>query len=81
MKNNIIGDAYLQSIKNITNIHFDKTISVFQDLNSLIIIFFEKDNTNGLITNMNNSTRRIYINHFKNNINKKTKRNLFKDIT
>uniref|UniRef100_A0A6C0I7I5 Uncharacterized protein n=1 Tax=viral metagenome TaxID=1070528 RepID=A0A6C0I7I5_9ZZZZ len=81
MKNNIIGDAYLHSIKNITNIHFDKTISVFQDLNSLIIIFFEKDNTNGLITNMNNSTRRIYINHFKNNINKKTKRNLFKDIT
>lgn len=73
-KNDIIGDSYLQSIKNITDIKFDKTISTFQDLNSLIIIFLEKE------SNTNSSTRRIYINHLKNNImNKKTKRNLFKD--
>ena len=61
-KNNIIGDSYLQSIKNITDIKFDKTISTFQDLNSLIVIFLEKE------SNTNSSTRRIYINHFKNNI-------------
>lgn len=77
-KTNIIGDSYLQSIKNITDIKFDKTISTLQDLNSLIIIFLEKDTNSN--TNMNNSTKRIYINHLRNNImNKKTKRNLFKD--
>lgn len=34
---------FLTSIKNIDAIHFDKTISMFQDLNDLFIIFYEKD--------------------------------------
>ena len=83
-KNKNIGESYLQSIKNITDIKFDKTISMFQDLNSIIIILLEKDSSPNYNTNMNinNSTKRIYINHLKNsnmNKNKKTRRNLFKD--
>ena len=68
-----IGTTFLQSIKNIDDIKFDKCISMFHDLNNLIIIFHEKDK---LTNYSNNYTKKIYINL---NSNKKTKRNLFKD--
>ena len=70
----IIGNHFLQSIKNIDTIKFDKSISMFHDLNDLLIIFYNKGPTN---TQHNRSgTRKIYIN---SSSFKKTKRNIFKD--
>jgi len=37
------GDAFLTSIKKIDSISFEKTISMFQDLNDLFILFYEAD--------------------------------------
>lgn len=90
-KNRKIGETYLQSVKHIDSIVFDKTISMFHDLNSLMIIFIEKDTSiNKTSTNLLNATKRIYINQIKHHnglVNgigsgikyKKTRRNLFKD--
>ena len=36
---------YLSIVKNIDDIHFEKTINMFQDLNSIIILFYEKMHT------------------------------------
>ena len=90
-----IGNHFLQSITNIDTICFDKSIGMFHDINDLLIIYYDKNNgntnnssntnsTNGNNTNGNNdsknknTTRKIYIN---SNSLKKTRRNLFKDIT
>lgn len=75
-----IGNPFLQSIKNIDSIKFDKSISMFHDLNNLFIIFHNKNKDK--LTNIDNSshdnkTKKIYINP---NSFKKTKRNIFKDI-
>jgi hypothetical protein len=84
-KNKNIGSTYLQSIKHIDDIIFHKSISMFHDLNDLIILFLEKgssSNHNTVTTSDNNNkskgTKRIYINDSKY-LNKKTRRNLFKD--
>ena len=80
-----IGSPFLQSVKNIDTIKFDKSISMFHDLNDLFIIFYDKDKDNGKLTNdsvltndttSNNRTKKIYIN---SSSFKKTKRNIFKD--
>ena len=74
-----IGNPFLQSIKNIDTIKFDKCISMFHDLNDLLIILYDKDKsklTNGLDQTANNRTKKIYIN---SSSFKKTKRNIFKD--
>jgi hypothetical protein len=91
-KNKHIGQTYLQSVKHIDNIVFDKTISMFQDLNNIMIIFIEKDTSTdrNKSNNLYNVTKRIYINGFKTGLvtdsgtgiqtkYKKTRRNLFKD--
>jgi hypothetical protein len=91
-KNKHIGQTYLQSVKHIDNIVFDKTISMFQDLNNIMIIFIEKDTSTdrNKSNNLYNVTKRIYINGFKTGLGidsgtgiqtkyKKTRRNLFKD--
>jgi hypothetical protein len=57
----------LYSIKNITDIHFDKTINLLQDLNSLIFIFKVKNNDS---SNQNVTSRKIYL----KDKSKKTKR-------
>ncbi len=49
-----IGNQYLQSIKNIDAIVFDKTIGLFQDINDLLIIFYEKKEANNIINNERN---------------------------
>ena len=89
-----IGNHFLQSITNIDAICFDKSIGMFHDINDLLIIYYDKNNGNNTNINSNtngntninsntngnnsNKTRKIYIN---SNSLKKTRRNLFKDIT
>ena len=65
-----IGNMFLQSIKNIDNIKFDKTISMFHDINDIFILFNEKLNGE-----THKFTKKSHIHY-----NKKTKRNVFKDI-
>lgn len=72
------GDNFLQSIKNIDTIKFEKCISMFHDLNDLLIIFYEKDRSKNYHNISTNSTKKIFIN---SNSIKKTKRNIFKDTT
>ena len=71
----VIGGNYLKSIKNIDAIKLDKCISMFHDLNDLLIIFYNKGAFASSDTNRS-GTRKIYINPTSL---KKTKRNLFKD--
>jgi hypothetical protein len=66
---------YLTIIKNIDSISFEKTISMFQDLNDLIFIFFEKS-TELKKKDPNNSTKKIYL---KSINNKKTIKKQYKD--
>ena len=67
------GDPYLQSIKNIDDVFFDKSIAMFHDLNDLIIIFLDKGSTDkgrpdNQASNKHNTTKRVYINHNIHNI-------------
>jgi hypothetical protein len=52
-------DKFCSVVKNIDNILFEQTINMFQDLNDIIILFFEKSNTN---INLNTVTKKIYLN-------------------
>lgn len=68
--------TYLNSIKNIDAIHFEKTINMFQDLNELVMIFYEKSNE--LKENdPNNITKKIYLRALTTN--KKTFKKRYKD--
>lgn len=65
IKNNIKQDDtydFLKSVKNIDAIPLNKTISMFQDLNDIIIIFYEKpiNSTKDKLSD-HNQTKRIYI--------------------
>jgi hypothetical protein len=76
-----IGNQFIQSIKNIDEIKLEKSISMFHDLNDLLIIFHDKTNlTNSSSTNISYhnkvKTKKIYLN---SSSFKKTKRNVFKD--
>ena len=77
-KNKNLGSSFLQSIKNIDSIRFEKSISLFHDINEIIIIFYQPINKNKIgdfIPPPNSSsTKKIVINS-----RKKTKRKLFKD--
>jgi hypothetical protein len=66
---------YLNIVKNIDTIYFEKTINMFHDLNDIIIIFYEKSKELKEI-DPKNSTKRIYIrslNSKKKTIKKKYK--------
>lgn len=64
-KNPLLGNTFLQPIKHIDSIKFDKTISMFHDINEVIIIFQQKNNI------INNRTKKSLIN---TNTKKRTKR-------
>jgi len=68
---------YLSVIKNIDTVTYEKTINMFQDLNDLILIFYEKSKELKR-SDTNNSTRRIYLRSL--NTNKKTIKNRYKDL-
>lgn len=48
--------SYMIPVSNIDTIKYDKTINMFQDLNDLLIVLYEKP-----ASNPNNSTRKIYL--------------------
>lgn len=66
---------FLTIIRNIDAIPFDKTINMFQDLNDLILIFYEKSKELKE-KNLNNSTKKIYL---RTTTNKKTIKKRYKD--
>lgn len=49
-------DTFLQTIKNIDAINFERSINMFHDLNDLFFIFYEKT-----ASNTNNVTKKIYL--------------------
>ena len=75
-KDTNIEYGYLTSLKNIDAITFLPCIYMFQDLNDLFILFYQKP-TQELQKSIKNGTKKIYI---KNHIKNKTIRNTFKDI-
>jgi hypothetical protein len=66
---------YLNIVKNIDAISFEKSISMFQDLNDLIFVFYEKSNEIKKV-DPNNVTKKIYL---CSNTNKKTIKKRYKD--
>lgn len=64
-----VGDTFLQSVKNIDTIKFDKTISMFQDINDIFIIFHQKRDDYST-SKPNKHTKK----HLISTNNKKTKR-------
>jgi hypothetical protein len=62
--------SFLTSIKNIDSISFKKSISMFQDLNNIFIIFYEKDKTH-MITR-ENMTKKIFLSNGHKKTLKKT---------
>ena len=64
LKNDTEDTVFLDSLKNLNDIDFKQSISMFEDLNSLFCVFIESNETS-------NQTKRIVL-HSKN---KKTKKN------
>lgn len=50
-------DDYLTLVKNIDNIPLNSTVNMMQDLNTIFILFYEKNVTS------NNTTKKVYINN------------------
>jgi hypothetical protein len=73
-KDKNIGASFLQSVKNIDSIKFDKSISIFHDINDILIIFHKKKISKD--NQLRNRTKKIFIN---SNTKKKTKRKEFKE--
>ena len=69
-------DNFLVPIKNIDAITFEKTINMFQDLNDLLFIFYEKSDEE-LKRSINNVTKKVYLNQKTNH--KNTIRKQYKD--
>jgi len=70
-----IGAQFLHSIKNLDTIKFEKSITMFHDINEILIIFHQKINKSIRIGSelkyMCNQTKKIFIN---SNPKKKTKK-------
>jgi hypothetical protein len=66
---------YLNIVKNIDAVKFEKSISMFQDLNDLIFVFYEKSQEIKKV-DPNNVTKKIYL---RSNTNKKTIKKRYKD--
>lgn len=74
-KNSEIGSPFLHSIKNLDSIKFEKSITMFHDINDLLIIFHKKINNQKHVNYDANKTKKVFIN---SNSKKKTKRNNLK---
>lgn len=76
LKNNNSDDIFLTVVKNIDAISFEKSINMLQDLNDIILIFYEKSDELKKV-NPNNITKKIYLTNV--NTRKKTIRKQYKD--
>lgn len=66
LKSNNLTDYlnnFIEPIKNIDTIKFEKTICMFQDLNDLLFIFYEKDKKNKNLKSSKNVTKKVWINN------------------
>lgn len=81
-KNPAIGAPFLQSIKNLDTIKFEKSITMFHDINEILIIFHQKINKSTRISSepkeAGNHTKKVFIN---SNPKKKTKKKELKETT
>ncbi len=68
-------NSFLKTINNIDAIPFEKTINMFQDLNELIFVYYEKSQELKKV-DPNNTTKKVFL---KTNVNKKTIKNRYKD--
>lgn len=73
------SDIFFSSVKNIDDIKFDKSITMFHDINQIFVLFHQlicipKGSNNQHLTG--NFTKKVFI---YSNSNKKTKRKLYKD--
>ena len=59
-KNQNIGNDFLENIKNIDAIPFNKSISLFHDLNTLTLIFYKKN----INDSTKHNTKKIFIKYF-----------------
>ena len=58
-------EAFLTSVKHIDTIHFNKTIHMFQDINELFLVYYEKPKD---VTGSKHScTKRVYFKSVKRN--------------
>ena len=69
------NELFLTINKHIDTIFFEKTINMFQDLNNLYFIFYEKNN-DAKKRDLNNATKRIYLGILTN---KKTIKKQYKE--
>jgi len=79
-KDKNIGSMFLQSVKHIDSIKFEKSIAMFHDINELIIIFHKKTNKSFILNGSSvtkNQTKKVFIN---SKPKKKTKRKELKDF-
>ena len=75
INNNNNNQDYLSVIKNIDAIQYEKSISMFHDLNDLILIFYEKHKED-VKSEQRNKTKKIFLNSL--NTNKKTIKKRYK---
>jgi hypothetical protein len=63
------SNEYLKSLTNIDAVSLDPSISMFQDLNEIIIIYYEKtsDDKNTAFARASSQTKRIYLKSLKTN--------------
>lgn len=67
------SETFFTPIKNIDTIKLDKTINMFQDLNNIFFIFYEKDNVNNKSKGLlyNNSNNNSNNSNYTNNVTKR----------
>ena len=69
------NSSFLKNIKNIDTIFFEKTISSFQDLNSLFFILREKQKVTDTKNPIHNNTKKIFIHRINSRRKKGTRKN------
>jgi len=67
LKQETENNLFLESVKDIDNINFDPSISMFEDLNSLFFIFVESNNTE------KSQTKRIFLHSNQKKTKKRNK--------
>jgi len=72
IQHSITNKSYLTVVENIDTIFFDKTISMFQDLNDIIFLFYEKSSSPAKKVNRGHLTRKILRSFYEKK--KKTRR-------